>query len=155
MRLIVGTLLLGTLLGAHPANVQAQSLPVDNNVMVNVELLQGSGGVYAVTTVTSRYHLPTWGYVNLEVNGRIVKVEPISTSDRQVNASLVSPGGTQSLSCCGTFSGRFSVGGDSSRGAQVLDCAYRAGAPGFAPPVAGRSTALAGRLPSMGFVGAR
>lgn len=150
MRLVLGTLLLGAL--AFP--MQAQALPIDSDVTVKVELLQGSGGVYAVTTVTSQYHLATWGDLYLNINGRLVKVEPVATSDRQVIAALVGQA-SQPLNACATFSGRFSVGGDNTRNVQVLDCDYRPANPGLASPVMGRDRASAGRLPSMGLLSPR
>ena len=133
MKLFAATLVAATLFAVAPR--PASALVIDTNCQVRVDLLQGATGVYAVTTITSRFHLAMQGDLVVMVNGQQVKTEPVATSDQQF-VTVLAGGINQSISCCVLFKGTFNVGSDNNRSAQVQACAFRVGDPGFrSPPI--------------------
>lgn len=120
MKSMLNTLIATALLTAA---VPASASLVEQNSKVEVEVIDGAGGVYALVTVTSRYGFDVDGDLQLSANGQTRKVEPIHTNSQQVVAVLVGARGA-TVTACGDLDATVHIYGDNYTPVTAHACTY-------------------------------
>jgi hypothetical protein len=94
---------------------------VGDNCQLTVDVLEGSGGTYAVVHLSSKYGFHTWGQLDLLVDDAPFKKDIVDTTTEFAFAvRIADPGVT--VTACAVFQGRFEVYGDSFQLASASDC---------------------------------
>jgi hypothetical protein len=91
------------------------------NAKVEIRLVRSSFGVDAVVYVRCAQALPLQGDVHLVANGRLVKIEPISTETQQAFRVRVAGSG-EAVTSCATFVGQTMLADTNTVAAQAQDC---------------------------------
>ena len=137
MRRIPPTLALAAALAllASPGATVADSTLVDGSALASIDLQRASdGGVYAVTTVESRWGFRLTGEADLYLNGNELKLDPVDTTSMVILNERVGDG-TSPVTACVIFVGLLHVNGDATRPVDRQDCAVYL--PKVAPPGGG------------------
>ena len=100
---------------------------------VTTRVVENANGVFAEVTVTSNWGALVDADMRLTVDGREIKVEPVSTATYQLFNEYLAPAGT-TVYACATLQGNAWTGpGDAHQPVQVTACAFHSSEMGTVP----------------------
>ena len=112
---------------SHAAGVR------DFDCRIDLEFLDNSQATFVLVTVSSLHGQELDGVVNVRINGRLVKVEPVLTATRAVVTAPAGPTGA-TLMACAEIDGVFRASGNHLSPTHGLKCAMASPESGPALP---------------------